>query len=288
MSASIINLPDALRSKTQWLAHFAAHRHPNPGAWYRFSPDRHNYLEGELQPDNSILYHCTAHPEAQLLLSDLRLDDLADFDWGSETKLRSDVQERYTEVLNISAGVVYDDNVSHTFSKTKDLHEQAKVGAEAAFKTYAEVGGQAMGGKAGAEAAAKVSAEYGRNWGEATTTADTISRHVNITGPWKGVYEAVRSVDKMRRTIRTRAVFEAGISMRDGGREICGWQSFAEFLAVAQGLAPNDRALYREFMAHRLVAAEIRAMHSYKPPLVEWTVDYDNVLFQRIDVLRKQ
>ena len=281
------SLPDALRSKVQWLAHFVAYRHPRPGAWYRFSPSIHNYLRGELQPDNSILYQSTAHSGAMLVLSDLRLDDLADFDWGSETKLRSDVQERYTEILNISEGVTYDDTVSHTFSKTKSLQEQAKVGAELALKSYAEVGGAAMGAKAGAEATAKVSAEYGRQWGESETHSDTISRHVNIVGPWQGVYEAVRSVDKMRRTIRTRAVFEAAISIRSGNRVLCEWKSFAEFLAVAQGLAPNDRSLYREFMGNKLTPTEIRAMHSYKPPLVEWTVDYDNVLFQRIDVIKK-
>ena len=285
LAAGPANLVEALRIKTTRMAWFVAHRMPDPGPWWGMAFS--DYLVGELQSENRIVYRHPRHPNAEVILSDLRLANLSEFEWGPETVLSSEVQERFTEPLFIDSGVAYDDTVTHTFSKTRTLLEAAKVGAEAAFKVYAEVGGAAMGAKAGAEATAKVSAEYSRQWGTSETVTDTISRHISIRGPWRGVYEAVRSVDKVRRTISTRAGFEATIEIRADGRRLCGWVSFAEFLAVAQGLAPSDRDLYRQFMDSKLSEAQVRSLGSPKPPLVQWTADYDNVLYQRIDIRRQ-
>ena len=276
------SLVDALRHKATMIAMFSSWRMGDGGGeWHLFSLAEG--LEGRLDPNNVIVY---ARPgrNATLVLSNVKLDDLADFDWGTETILHKDVQERFVEPLFIDEGVSYDDTVSHTFSKTKSLLQAAKVGVEAALKEYAEVGGAEMGGKAGAEATEKVSAEYSRQWGGSETESDSISRHISITGPWKGHYEAVRSLDKERRTITADPKFEANVELKSGGQTIASWTSFAEFISTAQGRAPSDRSLYHEFISDPLDDEEVRAIDAYRPKKVEFTVDYDNVQEQRITV----
>ena len=233
-----------------------------------------------------------------MVLRNPDLQELEEVDWGKPATIESDVRERYGGTIEITAGVTFDDSVSHTFTKTRTLLETAKVGAELAVKAYAEVYGEAgmegmkAGGKAGLEVSAKITGEYQRQWGGGETESNTVSRHINVVGPAKLQYEAVRSLDKQQRQMTGQVNFshtvelldETGAGERPPKTQVV-WPSLLEFLAVARGIAPMDRAMAREFHASPISEAKRDEIAEPSAEEVSWLVDYDNVRNQDIKVV---
>ena len=61
------------------------------------------------------------------------------------------------------------------------------------------------------------------------------------------------------------------------------WPSLLEFLTVAKGLAPMDKPLAHEFISNKIKNTNDILKHTDE--VVEWLVDYDNVMSQEIRVL---
>ena len=296
-----ISLFEANRPRAQLIAAHCAKRLANPGLWAGYTAAEP--LEGELRSANQINYWRRSSPHAVLVFWRPTLTDIKEVDWGEPITLERNVVERYSSTLRIEKAVHYTDTISHTFSKTRSLLEAAKVGAEVAIKAGLEA--EYAGVKGSLEVSAKITAEYSRQWGTTEVQSDTVTRNLDVQGPISLDYEAVRSLDKMQRQITSRADFSYSIGLIDETgagvnppRIYLVWQSWEEFLAVVNRLAPHYRTvgpqgrerveetpLYREFMDQPLSAEEITELTKPSDAEVSFLVEYDNVVSQDIKIV---
>lgn len=289
MTEAKVNLRDAILPRACAFAEAIASRLPDAGLWTGYTAAEG--LDGELRFENQLNYWRKGQPHAVLVFVDPVMHDLKDVDWGEESVVERNVVERDTEHLEVKAGAVFDDTVTHTFSKTRSLLEAAKVGMEAAVKASANASYAGVSG--GVEVSAKVMAEYSRQWGGEETETDTVSRHFKIEGPWTGVYEAVRSLNKTQRLMSARTDFDFGrvgfIDETGAGvnppRIYMNWRSWSEVLAVGMGIAPADRTMYREFMRQELSADELAALSAPSAEVVSSLVEYDHVVDRDIRIV---
>ena len=277
-----VSLFDANQKKAQMLAASIVARLPDAGLWTGYCADEP--LVGELRFANQLNYWRRDYPHAVLVFYDPVMHDIKEVDWGEETIIQAAVQERYVTHVSESKPVEYMETVSHTFSKTRSLLEAAKIGAELAIKASASA--EYAGVKGGLEVSAKITAEYSRQWGEQSTESDTITRQMKVPANTSLTFEAIRSLNKTQREISARTDFEFGgikfIDETGAGvnppRIMFGWQSWMEFLAIGQGVASADKALYRNFMEHRLTDSELSVLTAPSDELVTWLAEYDNVI----------
>ena len=292
-----VSLVQALRPRACRVAELLASRLRFAGLWqgYRAS----EVLEGELRFADLLHFHRPGQPHAVLVFRDPKLSDIRQVKWGNPIVLRSDVSERYASHIQIDQPVSYKENVSHTFSRTRTLLEAAKVAAEVAVKATV---GTDVPIKGTLEVSAKISAEYSRQWGVAETRSDTVSREVSGTGPIKLDYEAVRSLNREKRTVQAVSDFEHSVELIDEtGAGVnppriqlgLGW---TEFLETVRGLAPrnvmtpNGRTVpnpfYELFIDSPLDGTEYDSLAAAPTgATVEFEVEYDNVLTQDIRIL---
>lgn len=286
MSAAIV---DQLRSKVHFATAFAMERsglidNPQSPWWNYYLGEA---LRGELTEDTTIVYTRENHPNAKIRLTNIQLSDLSTFNWGNAVTIKSNNPERYLDDIRVDDGATYDTTVSHTFAKTTSLEEAAKVGLELSFE--ASIGykaGNAGGVEGGVKFGAKATAEYNRKWGSSQTQTDTVSRHVFIKGPWDGKYEAVRSVDKVSMTITTKPTFEFQIEIMDGDTTLYKWNSFEELTLVLEGNAPTNRDLAKEVLINPVSTTELRSINHYILPDISFTAVYDDVNYQRINIVK--
>ena len=297
-----ISLVEANRPRAQLIAELCAARIHDPGLWGGYTAQEP--LVGELRWSEQIDYWRAGNPKAVLVLRKPVMSDIKEIDWGEEQIIQSNVTERYSSSIELAAGVEYDETISHTFTKTRSLLEQAKVGAEVAIK--ATVGAEYSGVKAGLEVAAKIYAEYQRAWGETEEHSNTVSRHVKITGPVTLNYEAVRSLNKTQRLISAYTDFTFSISLIDETgagvnppRMFLDWQSWEEFLAITKGLAPRSRELtwgdgrkvmtdtplYGEFLHSPPTSEQMTLLERPTEGKISFLCEYDNVLAQDIKIV---
>ena len=141
----------------------------------------------------------------------------------------------------------------------------------------------------GVKATAEITASYERTWGSTETTTDTVTRDVHLAGPWIGQYQAVRSTDKISRTISVEPKFEFQIILYSGDTELGRWASFDQLLNVVHGDAPSDRYLGKELRENPVADPEYRfiqrlAQRKFDP--IRWEAIFDSVATQRIDIIR--
>ena len=289
-----MNLPRLLYPKVIKAVSFAMERSSQysdgNSAWH------YNHFTDEFLPEltenTTVEYKRKNRPNARIVLKQIQITDLSQMDWGHPVVVETDIKEQYNDTIRVDAGAEFDSTVSHTFSKTKTLEEAFKVGLELELKTkvgYAPA--YETGGVHGdVEFNVKATAEYGKRWGENETTTDTVSRHAVIKGPFIGSYQAIRSVDKMSRTIKTKPLFEFIIEVWDGSNKLHVWNTFAELLQVLRGEAPTDRALGKEFWEKPISSAEYRSINNYHPPEqeIEFNALYDNVVSQKIMIVEEK
>ena len=284
-----ISLIDANKNRAIRIAHEISKRLPIQNEWTGYTSGEGLY--GELVKDNLMLYNRPNHRgggrDALLHFVDPVLIEVKEIDWGEPVTLESDVQERYTDVIKNSSDASYDEKVSHTFSKTRSLSQGFKIGAELAIKTTAGV--EYSGVKAGVEVSAKLSAEYNRQWGEASTTTDTIERDLHVPAHTDVQFEAVRSVDKEQRYITAKCDFDYKIMFvsapGDPPRVLLEWGSLNEFIAVACGLASREHDGYDLFIRNPLTDDALQKIKEPSDKEVSWLAQYDNVTSQRITIL---
>ena len=296
------NLVEVNRGRAQLIAALCAMRLPAPNLWSGYMQDEQ--LEGELRRETQIHYWRKDNPMAVLVLENPTMHNIKEVDWGDEVITQNNVVERYKDSIHIGKDVEYDEEVSHTFSKTRSLLDQAKVGAEAAIRGL--VGGEYAGAKAEVEVSAKITAEYSRQWGEQDQTTDTITRDIKVHGPIDLEYEAVRSIDRAQREITAKTDFEYAIGLIDetGAGEnppriYYWWESFLEFMSVVEGTAPRtkdrdrgdgviiteDVPMYNEFRDIPLLNHQIHQLKNTPTGKTTFTVEYDNVIGQKINIL---
>lgn len=267
------------------------------GAWHGY--DRREGLDGVLVRDDILRYARPGYDNgndsefATLFFHEPKFTDTVNIDLGEEKHLEQDVIERYKSSITKIKGVEYDDKIQHTFSKTKTLQEAFKVAAEAAIKTSFEAG--AEGVKAGAEVSLKISAEYSRQWGESETHTDTVERTLVLPADFEGdiEYEAIRSLDKVERTVKVtanadyRIGFVSGPVIPPDNRPYYDhvWESIDELISVGRGFAAADKTMYQAFMNNKLTQDEIDEIRKLGEQSVEFIAKYDNVNYQKITIL---
>lgn len=284
-----ISLVDANKRRAIQIAHQISKRLPEQNEWTGYTSDEG--LSGELIKDNVMLYNRPNHRgggrDALIHFVDPVLKEITEIDWGEPITIESDVQERYTDVIKNASEASYDEEVSHTFSKTQSLSQGFKIGAEIAIKTTAGV--EYSGVKAGVELSAKLSAEYNRQWGEESTTSDTIKRTLHVPANTDVQFEAVRSVDKQQRNITARCDFDYKIMFvsapGDPPLVLLEWGSVEEFISVARGFASRDHAGYDLFINNPLTDDEIEKIRAPSDKAVSWIAEYDHVQSQRITII---
>ena len=284
-----ISLIDANKKRATLIADAVSKRLPIQNEWTGYTQGEG--LSGELVRDNVMLYNRPNHRgggrDALLHFVDPVLTEIKEVDWGEPITLESNVQERYTDVIKNDSAASYDEEVSHTFSKTRTLSQGFKIGAELAIKTTAGV--EYSGVKAGVEVSAKLSAEYNRQWGEEETTTDTIKRMLHVPANTDVQFEAVRSIDKQQRNITAKCDFDYKIMFvsapGDPPLVLLEWGSLEEFLSVARGFASATHAGYDLFINNPLTDAEIDAILAPSDKTVNWLVEYDNIQSQRITII---
>ena len=284
-----ISLIDANKKRATLIAEVVSKRLPIQNEWAGYTAGEG--LSGELVKDNVLLYNRPNHRgggrDALLHFVDPVLKEIKEIDWGEPITLESDVQERYTDVIKNPSEASYEEEVSHTFSKTRSLSQGFKIGAELAIKTTAGV--EYSGVKAGVELSVKLSAEYNRQWGETETTTDAIKRTLSVPAHTDVQFEAVRSVDKQQRNITARCDFDYKIMFvsapGDPPLVLLEWGSLDEFISVARGFASREHAGYDLFIDNQLTEEEVEKILAPSDKVVSWLVKYDNIQSQRITIL---
>ena len=289
-----ISVFKALKRRAELIAGHCAPRLPVPTAWEGYTSDE--TLTGELRYQGLVAYWRVAKPQAVLVFRDPVMNDMKNVDWGEEQVVQSNVVEKYSNKILFEKEIDYKEEISHTFSKTRTLLEQAKVAAEEAVRGLASV--EESGIKVELEVSVKLQEEYSRQWGETDTQSDTVTRDVEIKGPIALTYEATREIDKTQRLITAQTDFSHDVELIDetGAGEApplihIFWRSWPEFLAVAKGLAPSHHedgqptGLYRGFMDNPLSDSELEELEQPTKGNISFLAEYDNVIRQDIKVI---
>ena len=290
-----INLVEANRARALLFTHHNVQRLEKigrAGIWTGWTPAEG--LEGMLVQDNLIRYQRpgTGDPNyAVVFFGNPKMCDIKNVDFGEEIVVKSDVTERYSDVIDNTTAVEYDEEITHTFSKTRSLLQQAKIGVELSVKT--SVGASYSGVNASVDVSAKIAAEYSRQWGEESNTTDTIKRTIRVPGNTSIHYEATRSIDKTQRKIKATTDFEHDCTIvsgpnnpGNGNRPMLEleWGSWSEFIEIAKGFAAADKAGYDIFKQFPLSESEIAELENPTQNTVEFVVDYDCVQHQSIRI----
>ena len=292
------SLIESQEQRAALIAELCAYRNDKTGsrsAWSGYRKEEG--LDGILVQDNLLRYARPGTGDsnnfALLFFRGPTLVDIKKVDWGKPVSTEKDVIERYSSPIEKIKGVEYEDTIQHTFSKTMTLQQAFKIGAELAIKAFFKASYSGVEG--GAEVSAKLTAEYSRQWGESETHTDTVTRKITLPAEFEGdvLYEAIRSVDKMQRTITAMSNMEYEVSFVSGpvippeNHPLIHavWASVAEFLSVGKGFAAADKAMYGEFMDNKLSTDEIEAVQKAGEQTVEFSLSYDNVNSQEIRIL---
>lgn len=290
--SSTVSLVAALQDRAQLVASTLAFKMKDPGIWgdYAYGEE----LVGELRFDNFLHYHRKTQPSAIVVFRNIQMCDIKQVDWGEAKVIESNVVERHRNHFRFNQPLNFKRTLSHTFSKTKSLLEQAKVGAEASIKASVGAEGGMAGVKATLEVSARIYAEYQRHWGESSTQSDTASLEISGVGPVEWEYEAVRSVDKTQRLIRAHTDFTHTVELIDermgimpNGRPYFLKQarSWEEFLMTCKGFSASDKTFYHDFIDSPLCEGEMEQLSAPSLGIIEFMVEYDNVLSQDISIL---
>ena len=273
------NLVEALRPRIERIAASVAYRMKVSGAyaggasWDTYRLGEH--LVGELYAEDAIRWHrppvFSGTEKAVIITDNIKALGLTDQDFGPDSILEGNLQERFHEHLEVAEGVTYEDTVSHTFTTTttrEDAYLQGlKIVAEEAIRIGA--GSTESGITGNLRSEQEFHADFNQKYGTQKATSDTLSRKLSIPGPWVGSYEFTRSRDKKQQRVTAHADYDLSITFKDEHQvkynrnpflEAFGWQpptrnllefgwaSMPEVLAVMRREAPSSYALYQAYM----------------------------------------
>ncbi len=132
---------------------------------------------------------------------------------------------------------------SATFAKSQSEEDSIKTGLSVAVSSTfkATAGGEAFGGSVEAETSieTKVENEWGKVSSASSSEERTVSFHVVVQPGHKIRIWATRAIDKMKRIITGYGTFESDVTIGKHWdhhwRGSMHWDTFADFLAVAEG-----------------------------------------------------
>ena len=277
------SLVDSLRPRVEIMASSIAARmraaNQWAGMWTDYTTDEH--LIGELISENAIRWNrpetVSGRSKAVIITDNIQALGLTSQVFGEENVIEGNVTERYHQNIEVAKGAVWEDTVSHTFATTTSREDAYKQGLSLAAKQSIRVGaGSTVTGVAGTfDFEEKFTADFEQRYGSGTQNSDTLQRKLTITGPFAGIYEFVRSRNKVEQTVTAKGDYEFGFTIRDEHQVKEDWgaaanwwndvfaggsrgthnlwevsfSSFAQFLSVIQVEAPSDAPLYDVYRA---------------------------------------
>lgn len=296
------SIVEVLRPRAQLVAELITKRITKNNLWTGYTEDEE--LAAELRDNGrggkSVHFSrkkTKEYPQAVIVFDDIELTGVKDITVGEPNIAKKEEEERDGGTIVVAEGTNFKEDISHTFSKTTNLSQAVKVGAEASVK--ATVGAEYAGVKGSLEVAAKISTEYNRQWGEGETTTDTVNKTLDFQKPGTYTYEAVRSLEKIDRKITATTSFAHdihfldehaadGTDKREEERFIdLYWSSFETFIAVAQGLESTSFDLYHAFMHDKITSDQAEALKASGNGTVEYVATYDNVKHQDITIKKE-
>ena len=314
MENQVISLVEALMPRACNVAEAVTSRMHDAGLWsgYRASEG----LIGELKLSTLLSFRRPREEHAVLVFRNPRMTGMRHVDWGHPVILEADIIDRYSSHILLDKPVKYKEVIEYEFSKTRNLAQQIMAGLEATLKVGGEVGTEGgihgVTAKVYAELSARIYGEYQRQWGESVTTTNKASREIEVEGPIRIDYEAVRSRNREQRTIRADCDYEHTVELiderqgiqpdnRPAIQEIV--DSWGEFRNVLQGFAPRHKLIertdpdgnkfkeslnvgfYEEFIRNPIRGEALESLSKPAEGAIELLVDYDNVLSQDIKIV---
>ena len=136
--------------------------------------------------------------------------------FGEQAVVEENLTERYHQNIEVDAGATYEDTVSHTFVSTTTQENAYDQGIKVLFEESIRIGaGSTQSGVAGnLRSQQELSAEFHQKYGSSTQTSDTLSRKLTIPGPWAGIYEFVRTRNKVEQRVTARSDYESSPDVR--------------------------------------------------------------------------
>lgn len=283
-----ISITEALKPRAIATASYLARSLPRLGPWRGYTSDEG--MVGRLtKPADKgytmeVAYHRPSNPQAELYISFLSMTDIKEEHRSEPIILSKDVTERQRYRIKFDHPVEYEETLRHTFSKTVSEAEASKAAWEIAAK--ASLGVEFSGVKAALEISGKYGEELSRQSSSSETTTDEIERHIKVVGPIDTTYEAVRSLDRERKTVRVRCDFDGKLYFIDPGgwTNVWEWNTYrSQFLPCIQGLTTDDVAAFEYFEKCPPTDEELNALELPSDKLVEYTIDYDNVISMTLE-----
>ena len=286
-----VSIVDALSRRMALIAQAMAER-VDPGLWEGYTADEG--LVGRLHRDfqrdgkSEAWYHRPGEPEAKIILAFIRMTDVKEEHRGSSTVISETLEERKIYPVKLPAGAEFSEEVEHTFESTTGWSEAYSD----TIKAQWEAGGKASlsagyGGISGSiEAWGKYGEEATRQSDRARTgttlSRDTVRKHFKFTGPIDTKIEAKRERQRESRIVKARCDFDGKVYMI-GTASSWEFTTFrSQFIPIAKRIADDSIYGYDEFMDKPLSDAEIEALEAPSEGLVEFVVEYDNVLTQSL------
>ena len=307
MSGQVISLVEALKPRACNVAAELSKRLIDPGLWRDYVPAEG--LIGELRLSRLLTFHRPGVPMAILVFRNPQMVGMRHVDWGDPVVLEANITERHASHVVLDKAVRYKEMLEHELSEVQTLWQQVTAGLEATLKIGGEVGTEGgihgVTAKVYAELTARIYGEYQRNWGNSKTESTKASREIEVEGPIRIDYEAVRSRNREQRTIRADCDYEHTVELIDetGAGErppkiqlVC--PSWGAFRQVIQGFAPRhdeieyedgrrlvETAFYDEFINNPIRDEALEQLSAPAKGAIELLVEYDNVIAQDIKVL---
>ena len=253
------------------------------GAWRGFGGGER--LVGVLYRDDAIRWHRAGNTLACIYQQNIKPLGLVNQSFGEQAIVEENLTERYHQNLDVAKGVTYEDTVSHTFVSTTTQENAYDQGIKLLFEEAIRIGaGSTESGVTGnLRSQQELTAEFHQKYGSSEQTSDTLSRKLTVPGPWSGMYEFVRTRNKVEQRVTARADYESSISICDEtniwqddrnifeilfntrgeghqNRITVEWDSIAQLLSVMRREAPSTAPMYTEYMEHPEDAGYIEAI----------------------------
>ena len=291
-----VSLVEALKPRAQSIAGVLSTRLRFPGIWADYKPSEK--LEGELSEIDTVSYWRRSHPDTKIHFGFISMKDIKEEHRSAPTVIGNAIPERATFVVDFDKPVRYKETIEHEWSRTISFSEAAKQAWEVAAKASLSV--EYAGIKGALEVSGKYGEELSRSHSESETERDKISKELEFTGPISFKMEANRSVGKESRVICARCEFDFKIYFETGctgpnQERVWEWFNFhGVFIPIAKGLSPRNTDYsifassspsYELFHNNPVRGEELERLTASSGKLVEFVVEYDNIIEQELRVV---
>lgn len=287
-----VSLTEALHDRMALVAQAMAERVAEPGAWAGYRATEK--LVGTYTKPSSlggaptVSYHRKDYPDATVTLGFLEMTDMKEISKGAISVIEDNIEERRRYDVSLKHAIKSSRKVEHTFERTESFSEAYSESIKKAW----EAGGKASlsAEYAGIKGAVEVFGKYGeeasssssRQHGTSETTRDTISETFEFEGPIEFVVEAYRSRQREQRVVQAQCDFDGKVYWTTGSSAWEFTTFFTQFLPIAKRIADDGIYGYKEFMDKPLSDEEIDALSRPSDKIVEFVVQYDNVLTESL------